>query len=67
MKNATFGRARIIKRRCRYFIALLEKTRLSTLFEKKIVKEALRSLYDGILELNLQTISVFKTDMDNIS
>jgi len=35
--------------------------------EEKTFKETLRSLYDITLELNLQTISVSKTDVDNVS
>jgi len=65
MKDATFGRAKVIKQGCRYFIALA-KTRVSILLEEKILKEALRSLYIT-LKLNLQIISVSKTDVNNVS
>jgi len=55
------------KQECRYFIALVVKTKVSILLEEKIVKEAVCSLYDVTLELNLQTIFVSKTDIDNVS
>jgi hypothetical protein len=67
IKDATLGRARVIKRGRRYLIALVTKTRASALLEKEILKEALRSLYDVTLELNLRTISLFKTDVDYVS
>jgi len=49
-----------------FLIALVVKTKVSTLLEKKTLKEALGSLYDVILELKLQTISISRTDMDNV-
>jgi len=61
----TLGTARIIKQECRYFI-VLAKTRVSILLEEKTLKEALRSLYIT-LKLNLQIISISKTDVDNVS
>jgi len=67
IKNATLERARVIKQRCRYLIALIVKTKVSILLEEKTLKETLRSLYDIILELQLQTISIFKTNIDNVS
>jgi len=66
-KNATLGKARVIKQGYRYFIALIVKIKVSVLLEEKILKKALRSLYDLILESQLQTISISKTDVDNIS
>jgi len=45
IKNATLGKARVIKQGCRYLIALIVKTKVSALLEEKILKEALRSLY----------------------
>jgi hypothetical protein len=65
IKDATLGRTRVIKQESRYLIALVTKTRASTLLE--ILKEALRSLYDVTLELNLRTISISKIDMDYVS
>jgi len=65
IKDATLG-ARIIKQGYRYFIALVVKTKVSTLLKEKNLKEAFRSLCIT-LELNLQIISVSKTDVDNIS
>jgi len=52
IKNATFERARVIKHGCRYLIVLVTKTRVSALLEEKILKEALRLLYNITLELN---------------
>jgi len=66
IKDAIVGKTRGIKQGCRYLIALVVKTKISTLLEEKTLKEALRSLYDVTLELNLQIISVFKTDVDNV-
>jgi len=63
----TLGKARVIKQGCRYLIALIVKTKVFALLEEKILKKALRSLYDVILELQLQTISISKTDVDNVS
>ncbi|KAH0944555.1 hypothetical protein HN011_002177, partial [Eciton burchellii] len=62
---ATLGRARVIKQGCRHIIART-KTRASILTERAILEEALRSLYNVTLELNLQTISIFITDGDSV-
>jgi len=62
----TLERVRVIKQGCRYLIALVIKTKVSTLLEEETLKEALCSLY-VTLELNLQTISVCRTDVDNMS
>jgi len=67
IRNATLGKARIIKQGCRYLIALIVETKVSVLLEEKILKEAFRSLYDVILELQLQVISISKTDVGNVS
>jgi hypothetical protein len=67
IKNATLGRARIIKQGRRYLIALVTKTRAFALLEKEILNEALRSLHDVTLELNLRTISMSKTAVDYVS
>jgi hypothetical protein len=63
--DATLGRARVIKQGCRHIIART-KTRASILTERAILKEALRSLYDVTLELNLQTVSISKTDIESM-
>jgi len=66
----TLGKARVIKQGCRYLIALIVKTKVFAFLKEKILKKALRSLYDVILELQLQTISISKTDVswqDNLS
>jgi len=61
IKDVTLGRAKVIIQECRYLIVV--KTKFSTLLKQKAFKEVLRSLYDvTTLELNLQTISVSKTD-----
>jgi len=60
-------RARVIKQGCKYLIALVVRTRVSTLLKEKTLKKALRSLYNVTLELNLKTISISKTDVDNVS
>jgi len=67
IKDAILGRARVIKQEYRYLIALVVRTRVSILLEEKTLKKALRSLYDITPELSLQTISVSKTDMNNVS
>jgi hypothetical protein len=41
IKDATLGRAKVIKQRSMYLIALVTKTRASALLEKEILKEAL--------------------------
>jgi len=50
IKNATLGKARIIKQGCKYLIALIVKSKVFVFLEEKILKKVLRSLYD-ILEL----------------
>jgi len=67
IKDAILRRARVIKQEYKYLIALVVRTRVSTLLEEKTLKEALHSLYDVTLELSLQTISVSKIDMNNVS
>jgi len=57
MKDATLGMATVIKQGCRYLIALIAKTKVSILLEKKTLKEALYyiiySIYNVTLELSL--------------
>jgi len=53
IKDATLERTRVMKQRCRYFIALILKTNVSSLLEEKILEETLRSLYNVTLELKL--------------
>jgi len=67
IKNAILGKVRVIKQGYRYLIALVIKTKISTLLEEETLKEVLHSLYDVILELQQQTISISKTDMDHVS
>jgi len=43
------------------------KNQFPLFWEKKTLKEALRSLYDVTLELSLQIISVSKTDVNNVA
>jgi uncharacterized Zn ribbon protein len=65
IKDAKLGRARVIKQGSRYLIILVTKSRAYALLGKETLKEALRSLYDVTLELNLQTISL--SDVDYVS
>jgi len=67
IKNGIFGKARVIKQGCRYLIALIVETKVSALLEETILKEAFHFLYDVIPELQLQTISISKTDAGNVS
>lgn len=66
IKDATVGRARIIKDKGKRIIALAVKTRASELTEARSVTEALRSLYDVATELCLKTISIVKGNVDNV-
>jgi len=66
IRDATLGRARVIKQERRHIIALVTKTRASNLTERAILKEALRSLYYVTLQLNLQTISISETDVNSM-
>jgi len=67
IRNATPGKAKIIKQGCKYLIALIVETGVAVILEEKILKEALRSLYDVTLELQLRTIAISKTDVGNVS
>jgi hypothetical protein len=53
IRDATFGRARVIKQGRRHIIVLVTKIRAPIYIEREILKKALRSLYDVTLELNL--------------
>jgi len=53
IKGVTLGRARVIKQGSSHLIALVTKSRAYALLGKENLKEALRSLYDVIPELNL--------------
>jgi hypothetical protein len=50
IKDATLRRARVIKQGSRYLISNKDQ-RASAFLQKKILKEALRSLYDVILDI----------------
>jgi len=66
IKDATLGRARVIKQGCRYLIVLIAKIKVFTLLEGKTLKKARFAHYMTSLELNLQTISISKMDVDNV-
>jgi len=67
IKNANLGKGRVIKQECRYLIALIVKTKVSVFLKEKILKKVFQSLYDIILELQLQTMTISKTDVNNMS
>jgi hypothetical protein len=53
IRDVTLGRARVIKQGSRYLIALVTTSRAHALLGNEILQEALRSLNDVTLELNL--------------
>lgn len=67
IKDATLGRANVSKLGDKHLIALVIKDRVSSLTQAELLKEALHSLLDVAIELNLQTISICKGDVDSTS
>lgn len=66
VKNAPLGRARVNPEGNRQIITLVVKDKISALTEKEILKEAIRSLLDVVIELGLQSISLSKSACDNV-
>jgi len=66
VKNAPLGRARVNPEGNRQIITLAVKDKISALIEKEILKEAIRSLLDVVIELGLQSISLSKSACDNV-
>jgi len=63
------GKARIIKQECRYLIALVAKSKVSKFpsIGREISEGSTLPHYMmSCLELNLQIISLFKADVDNV-
>ncbi|KAL2732134.1 hypothetical protein V1478_004318 [Vespula squamosa] len=58
ISEATFGRIKVTKKNKRYYIALSVKERLSVSTQLEILDEALHSLLDAALELQLETIAI---------
>jgi len=66
IRDATLGRARVDRNGSRHIISLIIKERASEVTEKEIIKEALHSLLDVIIELDLPSISIAKSNVDNV-
>lgn len=66
IRNATLGRANVSKLGDKHLIALVIKDRVSSLTQTESLKEALHSLLDVSIELNLHSISMSKGDVDSI-
>jgi len=66
IKDAMLGRAKVMRTDNRYTIALIVKERESATLEEKILRESLSSLIDVIEQLELNTVSVSKSSIDNI-
>jgi len=66
IKNATLGRARVDRNGSRRIISLIIKDRVSGITEKEIVKETMHSLLDVVTELGLQSISIARSNVDNV-
>ncbi|GAB1865913.1 Gypsy retrotransposon integrase-like protein 1 [Camponotus japonicus] len=66
IRNATLGRARVDRNGSRHIVSLIIKERASEVTEKEIIKEALHSLLDVIIELDLPSISIAKSNVDNV-
>lgn len=66
IKDATVGRAKVLKNKTKRIIALVIKTRVSETTESQSVKEAICSLYDVVTELGLRTFSIAKSNVDHV-
>jgi len=51
----------------RYIIVLIVKERESAVLEKEVLREAFSSLIDVIEQLELNTVSISKSSIDNVS
>ncbi|XP_026830978.1 uncharacterized protein LOC113563519, partial [Ooceraea biroi] len=66
IKDGTLGRAKVTKIGGKYLIALVIKDRVSAITQVETIKEALHSLLDVTMELNLQTVSISKGDIESV-
>ncbi|XP_025267772.1 uncharacterized protein LOC112639094 [Camponotus floridanus] len=67
IRDATLGRARVDRNGSRRIISLIVKDRVSGITEKEIIKETIHSLLDVVTELDLQSISIARGNIDNVS
>lgn len=66
IKDATIGRAKVIKNGKTYLIALILEGRISIPLQLETLKETVASLYDVTTELQLKTISISKGSVIDI-
>lgn len=62
LRNLTLGRAKVIQKTGRRYIALTIKESINTCLDPDILAEAISSLVDVVTELGITTLSVSKTD-----
>ncbi|CAL1672029.1 unnamed protein product [Lasius platythorax] len=67
IKDAALARARLNRDGNRRIISLIMKERTSGITKREIIKEALYSLLDVVPKLELQSIFISKSSVDNIS
>ncbi|KAL2735743.1 uncharacterized protein V1478_002757 [Vespula squamosa] len=66
ISEATLGRVKVTKKNERYYIALPVKERLSVCTQLEILDEALHSLFDAALELQLETIAISRSPVGDV-
>ncbi|KAL2723845.1 enzymatic polyprotein endonuclease reverse [Vespula squamosa] len=66
ISETTFGRVKVTKKNKRYYIALPVKERLSVSTQLEILDEALHSLFDAALELQLETIAISRGPVGDV-
>jgi len=66
IRNATVGRAKVIREGSRYLIALIIKNSISETIEREMVTEAIAALLDVTVELDLRSLSICKGNVDNV-
>jgi len=66
IRNATVGRAKVIRDGSRYLVALIIKNSVAEIIEREMVTEAIAALLDVTLELDLRSLSICKGNVDNV-
>ncbi|KAL2729380.1 hypothetical protein V1478_005670 [Vespula squamosa] len=66
ISEATLGRIKVTKKNERYYIVLPVKGRLSVSTQLEILDEALHSLLDAALELQLETIAISRSPVGDV-
>lgn len=66
IRDATLGRAKVIRCKSHCIVALVVRESVSEVIEEEAVIETIGPLLDAVTELDLKTLSICKGDVDRV-